>query len=396
MFNNKNIALYVTGSIAVYKSLNLVRLLVKNGANVRVVMTKEAQKFVTPLAFQTLTKNEVFTDTFDEKDVKEITHINIAMWADFSIVAPATANIIAKMANGIADDAVSTTLLATASKKIVVPAMNNNMWDNPATQRNIAQIESDNVTVLNPDKGFLAEGYTAKGRMIEPEDIVERISEKFSFSDELAGKNVLVTAGGTQEAIDPVRYISNASSGKMGYAVANAAVSAGANVTLVTTKDNLPLDSRINRVMVKSSSEMQKAVEQYFNNLDVLVMAAAVSDYRPEKIAEQKIKKTGSYLDLHLVKTNDILFELSKHKKNQFMVGFAAETQNLMENAQNKLNKKKLDMLCANDVSNKSIGFNSDNNQISFIDKSGVFKKTDVESKTSVAREIIKAISERI
>lgn len=270
------------------------------------------------------------------------------------------------------------------------------MWDNPATQRNIAQIESDNVTVLNPDKGFLAEGYTAKGRMIEPEDIVERISEKFSFSDELAGKNVLVTAGGTQEAIDPVRYISNASSGKMGYAVANAAVSAGANVTLVTTKDNLPLDSRINRVMVKSSSEMQKAVEQYFNNLDVLVMAAAVSDYRPEKIAEQKIKKTGSYLDLHLVKTNDILFELSKHKKNQFMVGFAAETQNLMENAQNKLNKKKLDMLCANDVSNKSIGFNSDNNQISFIDKSGVFKKTDVESKTSVAREIIKAISERI
>ncbi|WKN28675.1 bifunctional phosphopantothenoylcysteine decarboxylase/phosphopantothenate--cysteine ligase CoaBC [Apilactobacillus kunkeei] len=394
--NNKKIALYVTGSIAAYKSLTLARLLVKNGNEVRVVMSGGAQQFVTPLAFQTLTKNFVFTDTFDEKDANEITHIDIATWADISIVAPATANTIAKLVNGIGDNAVTTTLLATPSKKVLVPAMNNNMWDNPATQRNIKQIESDGYKIMYPTSGFLAEGYEAKGRMIEPEEIIEGLELIDHQSNKLAGKKVIVTAGGTREAIDPVRYISNNSSGKMGYAIAKAAMNAGAEVTLISSSETQHINGNVSVVNVSSSSEMKNAIEDQFNDADVLVMAAAVSDYTPAEYSEQKIKKNDDELDIHLVKTPDILKELSKIKSHQFVVGFAAETQNLLDNAKQKLAKKKLNLLLANDVSNKAIGFNSDNNQVSFIDETGVFKKSDVESKDKIASELIDIISERI
>ncbi len=394
--NNKKIALYVTGSIAAYKSLTLARLLVKNGNDVRVVMSDGAQQFVTPLAFQTLTKNFVFTDTFDEKDANEITHIDIATWADMSIVAPATANTIAKLANGIGDEAVTTTLLATPSTKVIVPAMNNNMWDNPATQRNIQQIEADGCKIIYPTSGFLAEGYEAKGRMIEPEEIIERLELMVEQDNRLAGKKMIVTAGGTREAIDPVRYISNNSSGKMGYAIARAAMNAGADVTLISSSETQHINGNVNIINVSSASEMKSAIEDNFNDADVLVMAAAVSDYTPAKYSEQKIKKNGDELNIHLVKTPDILRELSKIKDDQFVVGFAAETQNLLDNAKQKLAKKKLDLLLANDVSNKEIGFNSDNNQVSFIDETGVFKKSDVESKDKIANELIDIISERI
>lgn len=394
--NNKKVALYVTGSIAAYKSLTLARLLVKNGNEVRVVMSDGAQQFATPLAFQTLTKNFVFTDTFDENDANEITHIDIANWADISIVAPATANTIAKLANGIGDNAVTTTLLATPSAKVIVPSMNNHMWDNPATQRNIKQIEADGFTVIYPTYGFLAEGYEAKGRMIEPEEIMERLELMYNQSNLLSNKKIIVTAGGTREAIDPVRYISNNSSGKMGYAIAKAAMNAGAEVTLISSSETQHINGNVTVIKVSSSSEMKNAVEDKFNDTDILVMSAAVSDYTPAEYSEQKIKKKGNELDIHLVKTPDILKELSKIKSHQFVVGFAAETQNLLNNAKQKLAKKKLDLLLANDVSNKEIGFNSDNNQVSFIDETGVFKKSDVESKDKIANELIGIISKRI
>lgn len=393
---NMKVALYVTGSIAAYKSLTLARLLVKNGADVRVVMSNGAQKFVTPLAFQTLTKNNVFVDTFDEPNPKEITHIDIATWADLSIVAPATANTIAKIANGIADDVVSTTLLATPTQKIVVPAMNNNMWDNLATQRNIKQLEDDGIDILYPTDGFLAEGYAAKGRMIEPEEIILQVQQIMKKSELLAGKKILVTAGGTSEPIDPVRYITNRSSGKMGYAIAEACANAGAEVKLITASDMQVSNPNIEVERVITSNDMLDAVKNNFDSINVLIMAAAVSDYKSEVVSDQKIKKNGDYLEIRLKKTPDILKEVTKQKGNQFIVGFAAETQDLIANAIKKLETKKLDLLLANDVSNDNIGFSSDNNQISFIDKNGVFAKTNIESKASISSKLVKILSERL
>ncbi|MCT6822357.1 MAG: bifunctional phosphopantothenoylcysteine decarboxylase/phosphopantothenate--cysteine ligase CoaBC [Apilactobacillus sp.] len=393
---NMKVALYVTGSIAAYKSLTLARLLVKNGADVRVVMSNGAQKFVTPLAFQTLTKNNVFVDTFDEPNPKEITHIDIATWADLSIVAPATANTIAKIANGIADDVVSTTLLATPTQKIVVPAMNNNMWDNLATQRNIKQLEDDGIDILYPTDGFLAEGYAAKGRMIEPEEIILQVQQIMKKSEVLAGKKILVTAGGTSEPIDPVRYITNRSSGKMGYAIAEACANAGAEVKLITASDMQVSNPNIEVERVITSNDMLDAVKNNFDSINVLIMAAAVSDYKSEVVSDQKIKKNGDYLEIRLKKTPDILKEVTKQKGNQFIVGFAAETQDLIANAIKKLETKKLDLLLANDVSNDNIGFSSDNNQISFIDKNGVFAKTNIESKASISSKLVKILSERL
>lgn len=398
MFENKNIVLYVTGSVAAYKSLTLARLLLKKGARVQVVMSQGSTKFITPLLFQTLTKRPVFTDVFEELDSHDITHIKIARWADLSIVVPASANIIAKIANGIADDAVTTTLLATDSPKIIVPAMNNNMWKNVAMQRNIHRLQLDGITLLDTKVGLLAEGYVAQGRMLEPDEIITAIEHQFDYPtyDNLVGKTILVTAGGTKEFIDPVRYIGNNSSGKMGIAIANAAANAGAHVILVTTQNNLSINNQIDKIVVETSSEMLNAIKNVYESVDVLIMAAAVSDYRPTTYTPQKIKKHDENLNLQLVRTPDILLELSKLKQRQFMVGFAAETEQVLANAQNKLAKKKLDLLLANDVSNKNIGFNSDNNQVSFIDQNGVFAKTQVESKQRIAIELLKILNRRI
>ncbi|WP_105955976.1 bifunctional phosphopantothenoylcysteine decarboxylase/phosphopantothenate--cysteine ligase CoaBC [Apilactobacillus quenuiae] len=396
MFKNLNVALYVSGSIAAYKSLTLARNLIKKGANVRVIMTDSAQLFVTPLAFQTLTKNKVFTNISEEPDEKEITHINIAKWADVSLIAPATANFIAKIANGNADDAASTTLLATNGKKIVVPAMNDNMWNNPATIRNINTLKNDGITIFSPTKGYLAEGYSGNGRMIEPELIIKKLENKLSNSNLLKGRRLIVTAGGTREAIDPVRYISNKSSGKMGYAIADAAIDAGADVTLISAPSKLSANNKTKLISVNSAADMEKAVRNNFNKSDILIMAAAVSDYRPLIYSNQKIKKNDDNLILNLSKTNDILKEITKTKSNQFVVGFAAETQNLIENAKNKLKHKNLDMLVANDVTGNNTGFNSDNNKVYFIDHTGIISETDIESKKNISKKLIKLISERI
>ncbi|GAA6237021.1 bifunctional phosphopantothenoylcysteine decarboxylase/phosphopantothenate--cysteine ligase CoaBC [Apilactobacillus micheneri] len=396
MFNNLNVALYVSGSIAAYKSLTLARDLIKQGANVRVIMTNSAQLFVTPLAFQTLTKNKVFTNISEEPDEKEITHINIAKWADISLIAPATANFISKIANGIADDAASTTLLATNGKKILVPAMNDNMWNNPATIRNINTLKNDGIIIFSPTKGYLAEGYSGKGRMIEPELIIEKMESNLSNSHLLEGKKVIVTAGGTRESIDPVRYISNNSSGKMGYAIADAAINAGADVTLISAPSKLTANDKARLISVNSSADMENAIKDNFYQSDILIMAAAVSDYKPVIYSDQKIKKNDDNLVIKLSRTNDILKEIAKIKSDQFVVGFAAETQNLIENAKSKLQHKNLDMLVANDVSGDKVGFNSDNNKVYFIDNNGIISQTGIESKQKISNDLIKLISERI
>lgn len=396
MFNNLNVALYVSGSIAAYKSLTLARDLIKQGANVRVIMTNSAQLFVTPLAFQTLTKNKVFTNISEEPDEKEITHINIAKWADISLIAPATANFISKIANGIADDAASTTLLATSGKKILVPAMNDNMWNNPATIRNINTLKNDGIIIFSPTKGYLAEGYSGKGRMIEPELIIEKMESKLSNIHLLEGKRVIVTAGGTRESIDPVRYISNNSSGKMGYAIADAAINAGADVTLISAPSKLAANDKARLISVNSSADMENAIKDNFYQSDILIMAAAVSDYKPVSYSDQKIKKNDDNLVITLSRTNDILKEIVKIKSDQFVVGFAAETQNLIENAKSKLQHKNLDMLVANDVSGDKVGFNSDNNKVYFIDNNGIINQTGIESKQKISNDLIKLISERI
>ncbi|MCK8624169.1 bifunctional phosphopantothenoylcysteine decarboxylase/phosphopantothenate--cysteine ligase CoaBC [Apilactobacillus sp. M161] len=397
MFNNLNIVLYVCGSISNYKSLLLLRLLKKQGANVRVVMTKNAQMFVSPLTFQTLSKNQVYTNIGQEFSADKINHIEIGKWADISIIAPASANFIAKMANGIADDAASSCILATNGRKIVVPAMNDNMWFNPSTIRNVKQLESDGVEIILPESGDLAEGYSAKGRMPEPQSILDYLSANNEFCNLLKDKHFVVTAGGTREAIDPVRYITNKSSGKMGYAIADALTKAGCKVTLISAPTNLQVPKNVNLVPVVSSSDMEKAVLNNFKLADGLVMSAAVSDFKVAKVAQQKIKKTAEdTFELKLVKTHDILKEVAKIKTDgQITIGFAAETENLLENAHKKLLSKKLDLLIANDVSRKDIGFNSDFNQVTVISEEEQLS-IQKSTKTEIANQIVQLICRKV
>lgn len=390
---NKKIGLIVTGGIAAYKSLGLVRSMVKQGAEVRVVMTNAATKFVTPLSFETLSKNNVLTDLFSEKESEHVAHIEFADWADLMVVAPATANMIAKMANGIADDFASTTLLATEAPKVVVPAMNEHMLMNPAMQRNLRLLEQDSVQVIEPETGFLAEGYSGKGRFPELETIMSVVNANFSDKDKpLKGKNILVTAGGTQERIDPVRFIGNDSSGKMGFAIAIEAQKLGANVTLVSGVSKLPDPVGITTIRVKTAIELSEAITRHFAEQNILIMAAAVSDYRVQNVADQKIKKDEDTLTLTLEKNPDILKQLGKIKQNQYLVGFAAETQNGLINAQEKLEKKNLNLLVLNDVSNAAIGFNSNENEVTLLrpQMENIFIKQT--SKKQIARELLNVV----
>lgn len=390
---NKKIGLIVTGGIAAYKSLGLVRSMVKQGAEVRVVMTNAATKFVTPLSFETLSKNNVLTDLFSEKESEHVAHIEFADWADLLVVAPATANMIAKMANGIADDFASTTLLATEAPKVVVPAMNEHMLMNPAMQRNLRLLEQDSVQVIEPETGFLAEGYSGKGRFPELETIMSVVNANFSDKDKpLKGKNILVTAGGTQERIDPVRFIGNDSSGKMGFAIAIEAQKLGANVTLVSGVSKLPDPVGITIIRVKTAIELSEAITRHFAEQNILIMAAAVSDYRVQNVADQKIKKDEDTLTLTLEKNPDILKQLGKIKQNQYLVGFAAETQNGLINAQEKLEKKNLNLLVLNDVSNAAIGFNSNENEVTLLrpQMENIFIKQT--SKKQIARELLNVV----
>ncbi|MFK8242430.1 MULTISPECIES: bifunctional phosphopantothenoylcysteine decarboxylase/phosphopantothenate--cysteine ligase CoaBC [unclassified Facklamia] len=375
MLTGKKIGLFITGGIAAYKMAELSRQFIKKGAEVRVVMSQAACEFITPLTMQTLTKQPVLVDVFDEKDPATVQHIHMADWCDYVVVAPATANSIAKMAQGIGDDIVSTTLLAVHCPRLIVPAMNSNMYLNPATQRNLAQLKEDGYDVMTPDTGFLAEGYSGIGRLPELTAIVEQLEwliAKTTLPQVLNGKKVVISAGGTRERIDPVRYISNDSTGKMGYAMARAARDLGANVTLVSTVPQLTTPQGVTVHYVASAQEMMNEMVTQLEQQDIFVMTAAVSDYRVAEIAEQKIKKQAGQqgLQLNLIENPDILAHLGHHKKSgQLVIGFAAETQDVENYAMKKLAKKQADWIIANDVSRKDIGFNSDANQVTLISR---------------------------
>ena len=390
MLENVKIGVFVMGGIAAYKVPELVRQLIKKGAQVQVAMTQSAQEFVTPLTLQVLTKRPVLTHTFDEREPSQVQHVAMADWCDLALVVPATANGLAKMAHGLADDVVTTTLLAVTAPVLVVPAMNVHMYENPATQRNLAQLRADGLTIMEPDTGFLAEGYEGKGRLPELHRIVaqvERLYARTHLPQSLAGKQVIVSAGGTLERIDPVRYISNDSSGKMGYAMAQAADWLGATVTLVSTTQSLLPPEGVQVQEVASAQELAQAMTSHYDQMDYVVMAAAVSDYRVKHPHDQKIKKVADQTDwqLDLVQNPDILAQLGQTKRQQVLIGFAAETQNLLEHARAKLSKKGADWLIANDVSNPAIGFNSDKNQVYVLGAQGQEVLLPQQSKTSLA-----------
>lgn len=402
MFQGKNVAIYVTGGIAAYKAASFVRLLIKEGATVQVSMTAAACKFVTPLTFQVLTKQAVHLDTFDERVPQEVQHIQLADWTDVAVVIPATANTIAKMANGIADNFVTSALLATTAPTFVVPAMNEHMWENPTTQRNIAQLRQDGVRVIEPVVGFLAEGYQGKGRLPEPEQVLKHIGFELARQTTpqlLKQKKILITAGGTKERIDPVRYITNDSSGKMGYALAQSAAEFGGEVYLISTNRQLPIPEGVAVTYVESAEEMSHEVMQMFPEMDIAVMVAAVSDYHVKERAPQKLKKQEGQdeLTLTLLKNPDILKQLGYMKQShQQVIGFAAETEHVIDYATKKLFQKKADAIISNDVSDTEIGFNSDTHQVTILTKEGKKIALPRVSKTELASKIWLALLEEI
>ena len=381
----KHILVGVSAGIAAYKICELVRLFKKAGAAVTCVMTPNAEHFVSPLVLATLSQNKVYKDQFDYKDY-EIEHISLTDRADILVLAPATANTISKIANGICDNLLTSTVCAFSKTKIIVPAMNVNMYENPIIQENLNKLEKLGYIVLQPEIGELACGVVAKGKMISPESIFEKTSEYLMY--EKKSKKVLITTGGTKENIDPVRYIGNYSSGKMGIALADEAYSQGYDVTLVSTVD---LEKPYCVLKVQTAQEMLECVQEQFVTSDALIMAAAVADYRPLSIAEQKIKKEDTDgLTIKLVKNPDILKEISKIKKNhQIVIGFCAESENLIANAQKKIIDKKLDFIAANDISRSDIGFNSDFNEINIFSKDGKSKLIEKTTKREAAKIII-------
>ncbi|EAD1623470.1 bifunctional phosphopantothenoylcysteine decarboxylase/phosphopantothenate--cysteine ligase CoaBC [Listeria monocytogenes] len=387
----KNILLAVSGGIAVYKAVALTSKLTQAGANVKVMMTEHAQEFVPPLSFQVLSKNDVYTDTFDEKKSSVVAHIDLADWADLVIVAPATANLIGKMANGIADDMVTTTILATEAPVWVAPAMNVHMIQHPAVIRNINMLYADGVRFIEPEEGYLACGYVGRGRLEEPEKIVLRIAEFFQEKkDLLQGKKVLVTAGATREKLDPVRYFTNHSTGKMGFSIAESAARHGANVTLITTSKTLPVPPGVEAVYVESADEMYQAVLERKAEQHIFVMTAAVADYTPANVSEQKIKKQPGDFTIEMKRTKDILLEIGQNKTaDQVVIGFAAETENLETNALKKLTSKNADMIVANNISEAGAGFSGDTNIVTLYRKNGTNEALPLLDKKEVAEHII-------
>ncbi|MGV3487803.1 MAG: bifunctional phosphopantothenoylcysteine decarboxylase/phosphopantothenate--cysteine ligase CoaBC [Tuberibacillus sp.] len=383
----KQILLGVTGGIAAYKACTLTSQLTKAGADVHVIMTKEAKRFVTPQTFQALSRNPVHDDVFTEKNEHQIAHIDLADRADLVIIAPATANTIAKMAQGLADDMVTTAVLATQAPVWVAPAMNVNMYHHPAVMKNLAAIQDYGYRILDPGVGLLACGWVGEGRLMEPEDIFKEIQTFFNADQakDLDGKKVLVTAGPTQERLDPVRYLTNHSSGKMGFAIAEEAKKRGADVMLISGPTELAPPSGIKFIMVESAIEMHKIVKENFGQADAVIMTAAVSDYRPKTVSSRKIKKSDGNLIIEFVRNPDILEELGKTKTDQILIGFAAETNDIDLYAKRKLEKKNLDMVVANDVSKSDIGFRSDNNQVSLYFRDGRIRHLNKMSKSEVA-----------
>lgn len=389
---DKTVLIGITGGIAAYKICELIRKFQKAGAKTRVVCTPNALNFVTKLTLQNLSKNQVFVDEFNPKDWKP-EHISFADEADIMVIAPATANTISKIANGIADNLLTSIACAFSKQIIIAPAMNCNMWQNIAVQENISKLKSRGVEFLEPETGFLACGYSGKGRLCSIDKIFNATVESLNFSQKLAGKNVVITSGGTIEEIDPVRYISNYSSGKMGFALANSAKKMGANVTLITTK---PIEAPFKTVKVKSAIQMQNALDEEFETADIIIMAAAVADYRVKNYSEQKLKKTSEdEITLQLVKNPDILKELCQKRgdRKKIIAGFCAESENLVENAKEKIAKKGCDFLVANDISRKDIGFSSDDNEVTILDKNGGIKKLEKASKSVIATKILEHIA---
>ncbi|GGE41760.1 putative coenzyme A biosynthesis bifunctional protein CoaBC [Pullulanibacillus camelliae] len=388
---DKNIVLIVSGGIAAYKACALTSTLTKWGARVHVILTESAQKFVSSTTFHGLSRNPVYDDLFTEQVPHQIAHIDLADQADLVIVAPATANIMAKMASGIADDLATTTLLATTAPVWVAPAMNVNMYDHPTVRENLDKLKTIGYRLLDPEEGTLACGWVGKGRMVEPEVIAEEAAAHFvprPSSPYLKGKKLLVTAGPTQEKMDPVRYFTNRSSGKMGYAIAEAAAQQGADVTLISGPTALGAPRGVETIYVTSAQEMYQEVIERFEETDVVIKTAAVADYRPKTVSEQKIKKAEGEWTVTFVRNPDILQELGKRKTHQLLVGFAAETEHLQDFAMQKLEKKQLDMIVANNVAAPDAGFSVDTNRVTFIYKGGASKDLELMSKQKVAEAL--------
>lgn len=398
MLSNKNIVIGITGGIAVYKSLDVISRLKKLGANVNVIMTKSAAEFVTPLSFQSLSQNYVVTEMFDEPKTWDVEHISLAQKADLFLIAPATANIIGKIANGIADDMLSTTVMATKAPVLVAPAMNTNMYNNRVVQRNIKTLKDLEYKFIEPASGRLACGDYGVGKLAAPEDIVEGIIGVFKglSNKPLKSKKVLITAGPTQEPIDPVRYITNHSSGKMGYSLAKASRDRGAKVTLISGPTNLERPKGMKVVDILTATQMYEAVLEHFDEADIIIKAAAVADYRPKEVSDNKIKKRDSDLSIELFRNTDILLELGKMKKNKVLVGFAAETKDLLENAKGKINRKNLDIIVANNISEAGAGFKGDTNIVSIIDSFGNTEKYDKMKKEDISDIILDKIYDLI
>ena len=387
----KHIIVAVSAGIAAYKAIEVVSRLRKKGAEVKVVMTQNATHIASPLTFGEISGHPVALDMFEQVHQWDVEHIALATWADAYVVVPATANVIGKIYTGIADDMLTTTIMATTAPKYLCPAMNTEMYNNPITQRNLEGLRSLGYHIMDPAEGWLACGITGVGRLPEPEAIVDWLEAKMCSTNELEGTTILVTAGGTQESIDPVRYIGNRSSGKMGYAIAEQAARMGAKVILVSAPTSLPIPSGVDFISVDSAVSMQEAVEACYNDVNVVIMAAAVSDFRVLHKAEQKIKKMES-MTIELVKNPDILQGLGSKKSHQILVGFAAETEHVIKYGQDKVAKKNLDMLVANDVSKSNAGFNVDTNEGYFLYPDKEPKEMPNMKKSDLARHILREV----
>lgn len=392
MLKDKTVILGVTGGIAAYKVASLASSLVKAGADVHVIMTEHAKNFINPITFETLTNNRCITDTFDRNFPHNVEHVALGKKADIFVVAPATANTMAKLAHGLADDMLTTTFLACKSPKIVVPAMNTNMYENQITQDNIQILKRYGMTVVEPANGYLACGDTGAGKMPEAETIFQYIEKELAREKDMRGLKVLVTAGATQEAMDPVRYITNHSTGKMGYAIAKECMLRGADVTLVSGETSIESPKFIKKINIKSAKEMFEAVTKVSDNQDIIIKAAAVADYRPASVSDQKMKKKDDDLSVHMERTDDILKFLGEHRRiGQFLCGFSMETENMIENSRAKLIKKNIDMIIANNLKDSGAGFGTDTNLVTMITKDDE-KSFELMSKGEVAKTIIDEI----
>ncbi len=390
--NKKCVVLGVTGGIASYKALDIVSKLKKLNYDINIIMTKSALKFIQPLPFQSLSGNMVSKDMFEEPKAFEIQHISLAKKADMILVAPATANIIGKVANGIADDMLSTTIMAATSTVVFAPAMNTNMYNNPIVQNNIEKLRKLGYKFIEPTSGRLACGDVGEGKLADTEDIVEIVDSMLYPIKDLQGKNVLVTAGPTLAHIDPVRYITNRSSGKMGYSIAKEARDRGAKVTLVSGPTKLKAPLGVDVIKINTNEEMLNAVKENFKNQHIIIKSAAVADYKPKEYKEHKIKKIGDDLNLELIRDKDILKELGLIKEDQILVGFAAESRDLLDNAKSKLERKNLDFIVANNILSKETGFASDDNLVTIISKDGYIKNLERMSKREIAKKIFDTI----